>query len=87
MIKLFGVLGLIVLTAVLTGLNLENKVDIWFFHQFKEVPVFFALLIAFIAGIVVCIPFKLWKDSGSGENISVKKRKNENNSGPVDYDS
>ena len=86
MVKLFGVLGLVVLTAVLTGLNLENKVDIWFFHKFKEVPVFFALLIAFIAGIIASLPFKFKSGSDESRTPPLKKRGKQENQGPVDYD-
>ena len=59
-LKLIGTLILVVLVAVLTGFNLSNRCTIWFFHSFENIPVFAALLGAFIAGVVVSMPFFLF---------------------------
>lgn len=48
--KLLGFLALIVLVAILTGFNLSNKCTIWFFHTYENIPVFAAIVGAFIAG-------------------------------------
>lgn len=57
--KLIGTIILAVLVAILTGFNLSNKCTIWFFHNFENIPVFAALMGAFIAGVLVTIPFVL----------------------------
>ncbi|MCQ2241582.1 hypothetical protein [Treponema sp.] len=57
--KLIGTIILVVLVAILTGFNLSNKCTIWFFHSFENIPVFAALLGAFVAGVVITIPFTL----------------------------
>lgn len=58
--KLIGTIILVVLVAILTGFNLSNKCTIWFFHNFKNIPVFAALLGSFIAGVIITIPFTLY---------------------------
>ncbi len=60
-IKLIFTLLLVVLVAVLTGFNLSNKCTIWFFHNFENIPVFAALLVAFIFGVVITLPFVLFR--------------------------
>lgn len=59
--KLLGVLALIVLVAILTGFNLSNKCTIWFFHTYENIPVFAAIVGAFIAGALTSIPFVIAK--------------------------
>jgi len=60
-IKLIGTILLVVLVAVLTGFNLENKCNIWFFHTFKEIPVYAAIITSFLLGVVVTLPFTFGK--------------------------
>ena len=60
-IKLIAVLVLIVLVAVFTGFNLENKCTIWFFHSFTDIPVFASLLVSFLVGVIVTLPFTFTK--------------------------
>lgn len=81
MLKLIAAIALVVLTALLTGYNLENRSDIWIFHTFKDVPVFFAVLAAFIAGVLAAIPLAMKFCSGKHSSGSKKKH-----DGPVDYD-
>ena len=50
----------LILGAVFTGLNLENACNINFgFKTFEQIPVFLTILFAFLAGIVVTLPFTL----------------------------
>ena len=60
-IKLIAVLVLVVLVAVFTGFNLENKCTIWFFHSFTDIPVFASLLVSFLVGVIVTLPFTFTK--------------------------
>ncbi len=60
-VKLILVLILIILVAILTGFNLSNTCTIWFFHTFTDIPVFAALLTAFILGVIVTLPFTVKK--------------------------
>ena len=50
----------LILGAVFTGLNLGNSCNINFgFKTFEQIPVFLTILFAFLAGIVVTLPFTL----------------------------
>lgn len=60
-IKLIGILILVVAVALLTGFNLNNKCNIWLFHDFKDIPVFGALLASFILGVLITLPFTFGK--------------------------
>lgn len=59
--KLIGILLLVVLVATLSGFNLDNKCSIWFIKTFTDVPVFPALLTAFVAGVIITLPFTIGK--------------------------
>lgn len=72
-VKMIGILLLVVLVAVLTGFNIENTCTIWFFHNFSNIPVFAALLGAFLAGVIVTIPFTFMKSSLKSKKIHVTK--------------
>ena len=87
MVKLAGAVILVVLTAILTGFNLDNRSNVWFFHTFEDVPVFFAMLAAFVAGIITMLPFALKSSSGNKSSGLNKKKRREKNGQPVDYDS
>ena len=87
MVKLAGAVILVVLTAILTGFNLDNRSNVWFFHTFEDVPVFFAILAAFGAGIITTLPFVLKSSSGNKSAGSNKKGRREKRGQPVDYDS
>ncbi|WP_315328699.1 hypothetical protein [Treponema socranskii] len=59
-----------VLIAIFTGFNLGNVCDVnLIFHTFHKVPVFITIIISFIAGIVVALPFSF----GKGKSIAAKK--------------
>lgn len=76
-VKMIGILLLVVLVAVLTGFNIENTCTIWFFHNFSNIPVFAALLGAFLAGVIVTIPFTIMKSSRKSKKDSRDKKKEE----------
>lgn len=72
--KLIGILFLVVLVALLTGFNLSNKCSIWFFHSFEDIPVFAALLSAFLAGVVITLPFTFGKKRKTDSLPETKKK-------------
>ena len=76
-LKLIGILLLVVLVAVLTGFNLSNTCTIWFFHSFENIPVFAALLSAFLAGVVITLPFTFGKKRKSDSLAETKKKEKE----------
>ncbi|MFC2387553.1 hypothetical protein [Treponema socranskii] len=70
MIGLIIFIVIAVLIAVFTGFNLGNVCDVnVIFHTFHKVPVFITIIISFIAGIVVALPFSF----GKGKSIAAKK--------------
>ena len=73
-LKLIGLLFLVVLVALLTGFNLSNKCSIWFFHSFEDIPVFAALLSAFLAGVVITLPFTFGKKRKTESLPETKKK-------------
>ena len=75
-IKLIFTLLLVVLVAVLTGFNLSNTCTIWFFHNFENIPIFAALLVAFIFGVVITLPFVFFKKKSREEKKLFNKKKN-----------
>ncbi len=70
MIGLIIFIVIAVLIAIFTGFNLGNVCDVnLIFHTFHKVPVFITIIISFIAGIVVALPFSF----GKGKSIAAKK--------------
>ena len=65
---------MVVLVALLTGFNLSNKCSIWFFHSFEDIPVFAALLSAFLAGVVITLPFTFGKKRKTDFLPEIKKK-------------
>ena len=60
--KLIGTLILLVLVTIFAGFNIDNKCDInLIFKGFKDVPIFFSLMVSFVAGVFVTLPFTIGK--------------------------
>lgn len=78
--KMIGFILILVLVALFASLNLTNRSDINLgFYVFKEVPIFLSLLIAFLAGAVITIPFTFRasarKKKAKKEKLEKKKKK------------
>lgn len=59
-----------VVIAFFTGFNLDNRCNVnLLFYTFKNVPVFVTILISFVAGIVVALPFSFSR----GKKVAAKK--------------
>lgn len=72
--KLIGTIILLVLVTVFAGFNIDNKCNInLIFRQFNDVPIFFSLMIAFVAGVFVMIPFTLGKSAKAKKSSQDKK--------------
>ena len=57
---MIGLLVMLVLVALFASLNLGNRTDIGLgFTVFKDVPIFLSLFIAFLAGMIVMLPFAI----------------------------
>ena len=68
--KLIGIIITLVLVTVFCGFNLENKCNInLIFHNFENISVFLALMVSFLAGILVTLPFTLFKKKMTKEQI------------------
>ena len=68
--KLIGTIIILVLVTVFCGFNLENKCNInLIFHNFENISVFLALMVSFLAGILVTLPFTLFKKKMTKEQI------------------
>ena len=66
----------LILGAVFTGLNLGNSCNINFgFKTFEQIPVFLTILFAFLAGIVVTLPFTLGRGKKEGSPKAPKAEK------------
>ncbi|MCR4627928.1 MAG: hypothetical protein K5640_09830 [Treponema sp.] len=84
--KLIGTLILLVLVTIFAGFNINNTCNINFiFREFKNVPIFFSLVVSFVAGVFVTLPFtfgkkknKAEKDEKSAEDKKLKKLKKKN---------
>ena len=58
--RLIGFLLVLVLVAAFATVNIPNRSDVSFgFYTFEEVPIFLSLLIAFILGTLLMVPFLL----------------------------
>ncbi len=60
-VKLIGVLAVAVFTACFTGFNLGHNCDVWFFHTFEKIPVAITIIISFVAGVIITLPFTFGK--------------------------
>lgn len=74
--KLIGTIILLVLVTIFCGFNLENKCDInLVFYKFKDVSVFLTVMISFFAGILLTLPFTLFKKKMTKEQIQQASEK------------
>ncbi len=83
-VKMIAFLLLLIIIAVFSAFNLSNTSDISFgFYTLKNVPIFLSLLVSFIAGAIMMLPFtfikkrKLIKETvqESKEEKKVKKKR------------
>ena len=56
--RLIFVVILMGIVLFFVGFNIENRADVSFgFHTFPQVPIFISLFVAFLAGVLVMLPF------------------------------
>ncbi len=74
--KMVSFLLLLIIITVFSAFNLSNTSDISFgFYTLKDVPIFLSLLVAFIAGAIMMIPFTFNKKKIKSEKNTEKKNK------------
>ena len=77
--KMIGFLVVLVLVAFFASLNMNHRADISLgFYIFKDVPIFLSLLIAFLAGAVLIIPFTIGASLRKKNKLKEKAQKKEN---------
>ncbi|MBP3708871.1 MAG: hypothetical protein J6I73_00460 [Treponema sp.] len=70
MISLIIFIVIAILIAVFTGFNIGNTCNVnVIFHTFESVPVFITIIVSFVAGVIVALPFSF----GKGKSIAAKK--------------
>ena len=79
-IKLIIGIVLLVFTVFFVGFNLDNRCDVnLLFYNFKNLPVFYTILISFVLGVFVTIPaflLSLKKDKKNKTQKSLSFSKN-----------
>ena len=75
--RLIAIIAGIVFVACFAGFNLgdSNRCDVnLLFHTFKNVPVFFTVLISFAVGMICALPFALFHRIKKGTKIREEKK-------------
>lgn len=86
MMSLIGTLIVVIIVSVFAGFNLNNKCDInLVYRTFNDIPVFLAIMISFVAGVIVSLPYVFVHRSAMKEKIKAKeeeklKKEQEHNS-------
>ena len=65
---------LMVLAAIFTGFNLENKCDVWLVHNFESVPVALTIIVSFLAGMLIMLPFTFGKKRGKDKDKAKEEK-------------
>lgn len=69
----------IVFIAFFAGFNLDNKCDVSLvFYTFKNIPVFFTILVSFAVGMLCALPFALIHRSKKAKKLKEKKTDEKN---------
>lgn len=75
--NLIAIIVGIVFIAFFAGFNLDNKCDVSLvFYTFKQIPVFFTILISFAVGLLCALPFALVRRSKKSKKIKNNKQPN-----------
>lgn len=74
--KLVGFIVCLVLGTCFAGFNLKNSCNISFgFHTFENIPIFLSLIIAFVCGVLVTLPFTIIKKKTAKEKQALAEEK------------
>ncbi len=74
-LKLIGTIILLVIVTIFAGFNIDNKCNInLIFRQFENIPIFFSLVCAFVAGVIVTLPFTIGKGRKTQKKIQDEKK-------------
>lgn len=87
-LKLIGVIVLLIFVTIFSGVNIDHKCDISFvFYTFKSVPVFMTVIISFVAGAILVLPFTFGNRKKKKNEKSAAKNPNEITNSAPDKDS
>ena len=71
----------VVLATIFVGFNLGNACDVsLIFHDFKNVPVFITIIVSFLLGIIVMLPFAFGKKNRKKTDEDEKPAEDEEDS-------
>jgi|WetSurMetagenome_2_1015567.scaffolds.fasta_scaffold1171793_1 uncharacterized integral membrane protein len=76
--KMIGTVIILVLLSLFTGFNIDNRCNVWLFHTFENVPVFITILVSFLAGLVVMIPFMFGRRRITDKDIAAFEQRKKN---------
>ena|SRR5574344_538989 len=76
--KMIGTVVILVLLSLFTGFNIDNRCNVWLFHTFENVPVFITILVSFLAGLVVMIPFMFGRHRITDKDIAAFEQRKKN---------
>lgn len=75
-VNLISIIIGIVFIAFFAGFNLDNKCDVSLvFYTFKNIPVFFTILVSFAIGMLCSLPFALIHRNKKAKKIKEPKEK------------
>lgn len=75
-IKLISGILVLICTICFIGFNIDKTCDVSvIFYTFKNVPIFFTILISFVLGVLVTIPIMIVNFSKSKKSKTVKETK------------
>jgi uncharacterized integral membrane protein len=75
--RLLLLLALLVVVAVFAGFNLDRVNVSVGFYVFEDIPLFLALIVAFIAGSLLMLPFGLRRGKEQEPQAKAKNTRNE----------
>ena len=76
-VRLLVILLLVVFEGAFIGFNLENTCNVWLFRVFPSVPVYLTVLVSFVAGVLLTVPFFAFrKKKTRGHDVGIASHSN-----------
>lgn len=74
-VRLLVILLLVVFEGAFIGFNLENTCNVWLFRVFPSVPVYLTVLVSFVAGVLLTVPFFAFRKKKTPRVPPVREKK------------